>query len=116
MNEQAYINALIELHEPLERQGPGDTAFSEAIMQELKPKLPDNPKMVDLGAGSGVATLSLAQNLGTQLQAVDFSEIFIGHLEKLLIANDVEGVKAYAQDFSQLPEVDFESDSYDLIW
>ncbi len=116
MNQQAYIDALIELHEPLERQGPGDKDFSVALMKEIQSHLPTNPKMLDLGAGSGVATLLLAQTLGTQLQAVDFSETFIGHLEKLMIANSFDGVKAYAQDFSQLPELDFESGSYDLFW
>ncbi len=92
MNQQAYIDALIELHEPLERQGPGDKDFSVALMKEIQSHLPTNPKMLDLGAGSGVATLLLAQTLGTQLQAVDFSETFIGHLEKLMIANGIDGV------------------------
>ena len=60
MEEQGkYVGALIELHRGLERQGPGDTDFSDYIISQL-PGLPPNPRIADIGCGTGAGTLFLA--------------------------------------------------------
>ena len=42
--QEKYIRALIELHRGFERQGPGDTDFSDYIIPQI-PELPINPRI-----------------------------------------------------------------------
>lgn len=76
IREDDYIAALIELHEGVEFKGPGDKDFSRDLMAGL-PGLPDQPRIADLGCGSGVATLLLAAQFGGPVKAVDLSADFI---------------------------------------
>ena len=74
------ITALIELHRGLERQGPGDTAFSRQLLQKLAP-MPANLRIADLGCGSGAAALLLAEHYQCQVMAVDSCSVFIEELK-----------------------------------
>jgi len=74
------IAALIELHRGLERQGPGDTAFSRQLLQKLAP-MPANLRIADLGCGSGAAALLLAEHYQCQVTAVDSCSVFIDELK-----------------------------------
>ena len=65
-----YINALIELHVGLERQGPGDPGISKEIIENL-PQLPPEPRIADLGCGAGAGTLILAEHYRQRI--ADFS-------------------------------------------
>ena len=49
---EKYIEALIRLHSGLERQGPGDSDFSDFIIKQI-PELPPNPRIADIGCGAG---------------------------------------------------------------
>lgn len=71
-DQEEYIKALIELHQGLERQGPGDENYSKYIISQL-PEVPSNPRIVDIGCGSGVGTLILAEKFKSKVRAVDFS-------------------------------------------
>jgi SAM-dependent methyltransferase len=82
MDEQARcIETLIELHRGTPRQGPGDIGFSEHILT-LLPDLPDQPRIADLGCGTGVAALHLAERFQVKVRAVDFARGFLEELEK----------------------------------
>ena len=122
MSEQAYIEALVKLHESMERQGPGDNAFALQIMRDISPRLPRPCKMIDLGCGSGSSSLLFAKAaelsaLELQIEAVDLSKNFIQALrdqvaleqlsDKLIVKN---------ADFSRLPEILYPSQSYQLLW
>jgi ubiquinone/menaquinone biosynthesis C-methylase UbiE len=74
------IAALIELHRGLERQGPGDTAFSRQLLQKLGP-MPANLRIADLGCGSGAAALLLAEHFQRPVAAVDSCSVFIEELK-----------------------------------
>ncbi|MCK5881245.1 MAG: methyltransferase domain-containing protein [Sinobacterium sp.] len=117
MDEQAYIEALVDLHTGLQRQGPGDAAFSKKIISELLANLPESVKALDLGCGTGAATLLLAEQLSGSIQAVDASAAFISTLQENLAHKTCKGeVEASVEDFSQLPSAAFPVDSYDLLW
>ncbi len=73
--QEKYIRALIELHRGLERQGPGDTDYSNYIISQL-PDLPSNPRIADIGCGAGAGTLILAGKFRATIRAVDFSREF----------------------------------------
>lgn len=79
MDEQAYIEGLIELHKGLDRQGPGDTGFSLDLLQRL-PSLPARPRIADMGCGAGIASLMLAEQFNSPVKALDFSETFLRQL------------------------------------
>ncbi len=76
---EKYIQALIKLHLGLERQGPGDTNYSNHILSLIK-ELPANPRIADIGCGAGAGTLLLADKFKTKIRAVDFSREFLNEL------------------------------------
>ena len=80
--QEKYIRALIELHRGLERQGPGDTDFSDYIVSQI-PELPSNPRIADIGCGAGVATLFLADKFRSKVRAVDIARDLLDELEDL---------------------------------
>ena len=77
--QEKYIRALIELHRGLERQGPGDTDYSDYIISQT-PKLPTNPRIADIGCGAGAGTLFLGDKFRSTVRGVDFSREFLDEL------------------------------------
>ncbi len=114
MKEQGkYIRALIELHQGLERQGPGDTDYSNYIISQL-PDLPSNPRIADIGCGAGAGTLILADKFRVRVRAVDFSREFLDELEDRAKQRGLERlVETIECDMGNL---DWEPGSLDLLW
>jgi cyclopropane fatty-acyl-phospholipid synthase-like methyltransferase len=79
MDQDKYIQALINLHQGLDRQGPGDLEFSEFIISQL-PELPANPRVADIGCGAGAGSLFLAEKFQSKVKAVDFARVFLDQL------------------------------------
>ncbi len=79
MDQDKYIQALINLHQGLDRQGPGDLEFSEFIISQL-PELPANPRIADIGCGAGAGSLFLAEKFQSRVKAVDFARVFLDQL------------------------------------
>ena len=108
-----YIQALIELHRGLDRQGPGDEAFSLALIERL-PALPSAPRIADLGCGAGAGALLLAAKYRGRVRAVDFARVFLDQL--------VARAKELALDeFIEIIECDigdlgWEHGRLDLLW
>ncbi|SDG69223.1 SAM-dependent methyltransferase [Roseospirillum parvum] len=75
------IAALIALHRGLPRQGPGSTALTARLLDDLAPRLPARPRVADLGCGSGVAARQIAEHLDAEVVAVDFAADFIDQLK-----------------------------------
>jgi len=111
--QEKYISALIELHRGLERQGPGDTAFSNYIITQI-PELPTKPRIADIGCGTGAGTLFLAENLKSKVRAVDFSRDFLDELEDRAKQRGLEHlVESIECDMRNL---NWESGTIDLLW
>ena len=111
--QQEYIKALIELHRGLERQGPGDTEFSEFIISQI-PELPTNPRIADIGCGAGSGTLFLAEKFQSKVRAVDLSREFLNELEDRAKQQGLEHlVETIEGDMGYLG---WEPDSIDLLW
>jgi len=77
--EEETIQALIELHVGLERQGPGDIDFSNHILSMLS-GLPVNPRIADIGCGAGAGALLLADRFKSNVRSVDLSQEFLNDL------------------------------------
>jgi ubiquinone/menaquinone biosynthesis C-methylase UbiE len=112
-NQSDYINALINLHLGLKRQGPGDDEFSHYILSQL-PVLPPKPRIADLGCGNGVATLLLAKYYQSHVMAVDFSSDFI---EELKVKAKQSGLEDFITAIhGDMAEIDWPPASVDLLW
>ncbi|MBW2741525.1 MAG: methyltransferase domain-containing protein [Deltaproteobacteria bacterium] len=114
MNEQEnYIQALIKLHLGLERQGPGDTNYSNHILS-LITELPTNLCIADIGCGAGAGTLFLADRFKSKVRAVDFSREFLDELENRAkqrgLGHLIETIEC------DMGSLDWEPETIDLLW
>jgi ubiquinone/menaquinone biosynthesis C-methylase UbiE len=97
----------------LPRQGPGDSECTRRAFGMLD-SLPEQPRIVDFGCGSGAQTLDLARLCRGRITAVDFYQTFLDELERRVEAEGFgDRVSTLQGDMGQ---VSFKSDSVDLIW
>jgi SAM-dependent methyltransferase len=111
-NSAEYITTLISLHRGLKRQGPGDDNLSYQILNSLN--LPVQPKIADLGCGSGSASILLAQFFHSPVIALDTCDFFLKDLENqakiLSLVHLITPVQGDMAKLSWLPN------SFDLFW
>ena len=114
MDDQTeYIDTLIALHRGLDRQGPGDIDFARQLLRSLPP-LPPQPRIADLGCGSGAGALLLAEHYQSSVLAVDASAVFIEELQTRARAAGLEQwITAIVADMGQLG---WPPGSIDLLW
>jgi SAM-dependent methyltransferase len=111
--QEKYIKALIELHRGLERQGPGDTDYSDYIISQI-PELPANPRIADIGCGAGAGTLFLADRFKSTIRAVDLSREFLDELEDRAKQRGFDHlVEAIECDMGSLG---WKPETIDLLW
>ncbi len=107
------LDALIALHQGLDRQGPGDEPLAREILASLPP-LPNNPRIADLGCGAGSASLLLARWFDAPVAAVDLSADFLADLraraEQAGLSRLITAIKA------DMGALDWPAGSLDLIW
>ncbi|HEX6143410.1 MAG TPA: class I SAM-dependent methyltransferase [Geminicoccaceae bacterium] len=103
----------IDLFASLPRQGPGSAAATGEALARLGP-LPDAPRTVDLGCGSGAATLVLAERLGSRIVAVDREPRLLRTLGAAAAARGLAHlIEPLEQDFASLR---LAPGSFDLLW
>lgn len=111
--ETEYIAALIHLHQGLDRQGPGDQEFSRRLLDTL-PSLPPQPRIADLGCGSGAGALLLAEVFQSPVKAVDLSPEFLQDLSHRAQHLGLDHlITPICGDMAQL---DWPGGSLDLLW
>ena len=110
---EKYIQALIKLHLGLERQGPGDTTYSNHILSLIK-ELPANPRIADIGCGTGAGTLFLADRFKSKVRAVDFSREF---LDELINRAKQRGLEHLVETIEcDMGSLDWKPETIDLLW
>jgi len=113
VDEARLIELLVELHEGLERLGPGD---DESTLRALRlcADLPPQPQVLDVGCGTGAQTLALAQHTAGQVTATDLMPTFLNTLEARLADRGLQDrVTTQVADMSALP---FADGTFDVIW
>jgi SAM-dependent methyltransferase len=80
----AAMTALIHLHEDAPRQGPGEAAVLDRMIDRLK--IGDGARAADLGCGSGTTALRLAVTRCFDVLALDAAEPFVDRLRARLAA------------------------------
>ena len=113
IEQEKYIRALIELHRGLERQGPGDTDYSNYIISQI-PELPKNPRIADMGCGAGAGALFLAEKFKSKVRAVDFSREFLDELED---RSKMRGLEHLVETIEcDMGNLNWEPGTIDLLW
>ena len=105
--------AMTLLYGDLERQGPGDDAFTRSILRRL-PKIPDTSRIADLGCGTGAGSVLLAQQYRLPVLCVDTSQEFLASLdaraEQLGLATLIKPLQA------DMGKFDPHEHQFDLLW
>jgi len=107
------MQLFFEMMERMPRQGPGHRACTARALA-LCEALPQHPRVLDLGCGTGASTLDLANMTGGSIVAVDLHAPSIGRLRAAISERGLAGrVSAEAADFTDLP---FDPERFDLVW
>ena len=107
------MELLFRLFDGLPRLGPGSEASTLRALGML-PALPANPAILDLGCGTGAASLILARETGGRVTAVDVHQPFLDDL-----ATKAEAAGLADRVVTRLQSMEGLDDSpggYDLIW
>ncbi|WP_455200003.1 class I SAM-dependent methyltransferase, partial [Kaarinaea lacus] len=113
MEEQRFIELIVELHEGLPRLGPGN-AESTLKALALCEYLPDAPQILDIGCGTGAQTLVLASATSGHITATDLFPQFLEQLNKTIQEKGlVTRIHTQQADMNNLP---FPDNYFDLVW
>ncbi|MFP5072474.1 class I SAM-dependent methyltransferase [Pseudonocardia nantongensis] len=100
-------------HEDLPREAPGSEETT-ALLLALVGELPERPRIVDIGCGTGPATLPLAAATGGEVVAVDRHEAYLRRLKARAATSGLGGrVRPIAAPMDALPLPGGETD---LVW
>ncbi len=105
--------AFFKLFDNLPRQGPGSVEVTLEALSKLPP-LPESPRVLDIGCGTGGQTLVLAEKLGVPVTAIDLYE---PNLRKLDSAARDRGLgDLITTRHVDMNDLGYAPDSVDLIW
>ncbi|WP_047870310.1 class I SAM-dependent methyltransferase [Nocardiopsis sp. RV163] len=109
------LKAALALHEGQERQGPGSVGTTRLLLSLASP-LPREPRVLDLGSGTGAASLVLARELeGARITAVDLYPPFLADLAAAAeAAGAADRVTTRTGSMDDLG--DLADGSFDLVW
>ncbi|WP_048205256.1 class I SAM-dependent methyltransferase [Methanococcoides methylutens] len=106
-------DVFIEMFDRLPRQGPGKNECTKKAFEILS-ELPERPHILDIGCGSGMQTLLLAQLSGGKVDALDLYRIFLDDLNERAMKKGIsDNIRTCVGSMTDLP---YEKDSFDLIW
>ncbi|MGE4503707.1 MAG: MerR family transcriptional regulator [Desulfovibrionaceae bacterium] len=109
---ERQLELLFELFADTPRQGPGSPE-STARALALLPPLPENPRILEIGCGTGGTTLDLAALPGARVTATDVHQPFLDTLSAKLIKAGAGNVEVRRADMAALP---FGPGTFDLVW
>ena len=104
---------MFSFFEGVVRKGPGSRESTLKALSMLD-GLPPQPRIVDFGCGSGVASLVLARATQGNVTAVEIHQPFLNQLEAQAATEGLtEKIKTVEADMADPP---FPDSSFDLVW
>lgn len=107
------MELFFKIYEGLDREGPGSYEMTERAYN-LCAGLPDKPEILELGCGSGGATIPLAQISGGVVTATEiyppFLDVLVARAKKAGVADRIIAAIMDMGDIRAEPE------SFDLVW
>ncbi|MFW0782907.1 class I SAM-dependent methyltransferase [Gordonia sp. CPCC 206044] len=104
---------LWKVHDGLPREAPGSAATTELLLRLAGP-LPTQPRIVDIGCGTGPAAIVLAQQTDGRVTAVDVHEPFLSAVgDRARAAGVADRIDVLDASMDDLPVAER---SVDLIW
>jgi SAM-dependent methyltransferase len=108
------LGLLIDLHRHARRQGPGGADETRLAITMSGLRGANGLKVADIGCGTGASTLILAQELDSQVTAVDVIPAFLEDVASAAAREGLGGrIRTLAASMDALP---FEAQSLDAIW
>lgn len=108
-----FMELFFKIYEGLDREGPGSFEMTKRAY-DMCTGLPGKPEILELGSGSGGATIPLAQISGGIVTATDVYRPFVDRLvERAKAAHVEDRVIAAIMDMGAIQA---EPESFDLIW
>lgn len=108
-----FMEIFFKIYEGLDREGPGSFAMVERALAACV-GLPERPRVLELGCGSGGATMNLARAMDGDILA---TEVYQPYLDSLVERAGAAGlghrISARKMDMGA---VEAEPESFDLIW
>ncbi len=102
-----------ELHSDLPREGPGSDESTRKALQSVT-GLPDAPRILDIGCGPGMQTLTLARETSGHITAIDRHLPFLDELNRRAaragLSDRIRTVNA------SMNALDFPDATFDLVW
>ncbi|GAB7021643.1 MerR family transcriptional regulator [Salidesulfovibrio brasiliensis] len=109
----AYMELFFKLYEGVERKGPGEREATARALELCGP-LPENPQIIDIGCGSGLGSVYLAELTGGYITAVEYHDVYVKEAETMAERHGQSGrIAAMQGDMAALP---FDDESFDLVW
>jgi len=102
-----------ELFKDLPRCGPGSAEATRKAYSYLK-DIPENPRILDIGVGTGMSTIELAKISQGDIMAIDVIEEYLEVLNSKLSEEQLKGnLKTHIMS---MDAIEFEENSFDIIW
>jgi SAM-dependent methyltransferase len=116
--DTAIADAYEELFRGLDRLGPGDEETTLAVLERVRPFLPAEPLVADMGCGVGASALVLARAIpAARVIAIENHPPFVDRLlERAASEGLSKRVTPRVGDMGDPQHCGFDAGSLDLIW
>jgi ubiquinone/menaquinone biosynthesis C-methylase UbiE len=113
INDELFASLMKDLSAPLPRQGPGSPETTRRAFALLG-RLPEQPKVLDMGCGTGAQTMELAKLMPGHIIGLDvFGWALDGLAKKVEEAGLIGRVHTIQQSMDAM---EFPDETFDLIW
>ncbi len=110
--EEELKQFYIDLFAPLPRCGPGSVETTRKAFSFLKSQ-PKDPKILDIGAGTGMSTIELAKISDGKIIAIDIIHEYLDILKKKASINGIDNIETVKMS---MDSIEYKDETFDILW